>query len=95
MCVSFTKQKKYFTQLSTSPTLPKGIQPNKKKMGLSENMQSIITFGLILAFVSPCLCHGSSQTKNGFYNVINYGAKGDGRSDDAQVCVCLFCYLQF
>ncbi|KAL9303485.1 hypothetical protein ACSQ67_020748 [Phaseolus vulgaris] len=53
-------------------------------MGLSENMQSIITFGLILAFVSPCLCHGSSQTKNGFYNVINYGAKGDGRSDDAQ-----------
>ncbi|WVZ17414.1 hypothetical protein V8G54_010396 [Vigna mungo] len=39
-------------------------------------MQRLITFALIFAFVSPCLCVD--------YNVIDFGAKGDGKTDDSQ-----------
>ncbi|KOM58506.1 hypothetical protein LR48_Vigan11g154000 [Vigna angularis] len=46
-------------------------------------MQSLISFVLVLAFISPCLCY--NDTKTGLYNVMNYGAKGDGISDDAQI----------
>ncbi|KAG5106346.1 hypothetical protein JHK82_043316 [Glycine max] len=46
-------------------------------------MQSLDTCVFILAFIiSPYLCH--SVGTNTIYNVINYGAKGDGRSDDSQ-----------
>ncbi|TKY68794.1 polygalacturonase protein [Spatholobus suberectus] len=48
-------------------------------------MQRLITCLLILGFVSPCLCVRSTVgTKNTFYNVMDYGAHGDGKSDDSQ-----------
>ncbi|QCE04600.1 polygalacturonase [Vigna unguiculata] len=46
-------------------------------------MRSLISFVFVLALISPCL--RCDETKiNGLYNIINYGAKGDGKSDDAQ-----------
>ncbi|ESW06313.1 hypothetical protein PHAVU_010G037300, partial [Phaseolus vulgaris] len=42
-------------------------------------MQSIITLALILALISPCF--GSNYT---FYNVMDFGAVGDAKTDDSQ-----------
>ncbi|KAE9611156.1 putative polygalacturonase [Lupinus albus] len=47
----------------------------------------VISCILILSFVSPCLCftrlNFGLAIKESSYNVMNYGAKGDGKSDDA------------
>jgi hypothetical protein len=49
-------------------------------------MQGFIVFVLIFGFISPCLCTGLNvETENAIYNVIQYGARGDGKSDDSQV----------
>jgi len=56
-------------------------------------MQVLISCVLILGFVSPCLCGrwiNVAKTNNNIYNVIAYGARGDGISDDTQVCICVF-----
>ncbi|XP_028223781.1 probable polygalacturonase At3g15720 isoform X2 [Glycine soja] len=48
-------------------------------------MQSLITCVLIIAFISPCLCHRwNVGTQNTIYNVIDFGAVGDGKTDDTQ-----------
>ncbi|CAJ2636648.1 unnamed protein product [Trifolium pratense] len=49
-------------------------------------MQSFIIFVLLLDFISPCLCTRLNNigTQNSIYNVMNYGAHGDGKSDDTQ-----------
>ncbi|XP_027906158.1 probable polygalacturonase At3g15720 [Vigna unguiculata] len=53
-------------------------------MPTSSNMQRLITCLLILCFVSPCLCARSTlTTKSNTYNVKDYGAHGDGKSDDS------------
>ncbi|ESW06317.1 hypothetical protein PHAVU_010G037700 [Phaseolus vulgaris] len=48
-------------------------------------MQTLITFLLILGFVSPCLCvrWNNARTQNKTYNVKDYGAYGDGKYDDS------------
>ncbi|QCE04588.1 polygalacturonase [Vigna unguiculata] len=46
-------------------------------------MRSLIICGLILAFVSPCICVVFNSTTNA-YNVIDFGAKGNGKTDDSQ-----------
>ncbi|XP_040869866.1 uncharacterized protein [Glycine max] len=44
----------------------------------------IMTCVLIIGFVSPCLCLRSMVgTKNTFYNVMDFGAHGNGKSDDS------------
>ncbi|KAH1069268.1 hypothetical protein GYH30_006750 [Glycine max] len=49
-------------------------------------MQSLITCVLIIAFISPCLCHRwNVGTQNTIYNVIDFGAVGDGKTDDTQL----------
>ncbi|XP_045792148.1 probable polygalacturonase At3g15720 [Trifolium pratense] len=48
-------------------------------------MQRLINFVIILGFISPCLCTRLNVgTKDGIYNVMDYGARGDGKSDDTQ-----------
>ncbi|XP_017441953.1 probable polygalacturonase At3g15720 [Vigna angularis] len=48
-------------------------------------MQRLIIFLLIIGFVSPCLCVRSTViTEKNTYNVIDYGAHGDGKSDDSR-----------
>ncbi|WJX86020.1 hypothetical protein P8452_68385 [Trifolium repens] len=48
-------------------------------------MQRLINFVIILGFISPCLCTRLNiGTKNGIYSVMDYGARGDGKSDDTQ-----------
>ncbi|KAK7287270.1 hypothetical protein RIF29_00468 [Crotalaria pallida] len=40
---------------------------------------------LILGFFSPCLClRWNVETKNTFYNVMDYGAHGNGKFDDSR-----------
>jgi hypothetical protein len=57
-------------------------------------MQRLINFVIILGFISPCLCTRLNiGTKNGIYSVMDYGARGDGKSDDTQVCVCVRAYI--
>ncbi|XP_061350709.1 probable polygalacturonase At3g15720 [Gastrolobium bilobum] len=47
-------------------------------------MQLLITCVFVLGFVSPCLSlRWNAGTKN-IYNVMEYGANGDGKSDDSQ-----------
>ncbi|RDX89484.1 Polygalacturonase ADPG2, partial [Mucuna pruriens] len=46
-------------------------------------MQRLITC-FIFCFVSSCFCVRSIGGENTFYNVIDYGARGDGKSDDSQ-----------
>ena len=60
-------------------------------------MQGFIALVLILGFVSPCLCTRLNVgTENAIYNVIQYGARGDGKTDDSQVDVSLnFFYIIF
>ncbi|CAL0324377.1 unnamed protein product [Lupinus luteus] len=47
---------------------------------------ALISCILILSFVSPCLCFRWSnfglETEESTYNVLDYGAYGDGKSDD-------------
>ncbi|KAK7382785.1 hypothetical protein VNO80_01854 [Phaseolus coccineus] len=51
-------------------------------------MQRLITCLLILGFVPPCLCvRWSVRTQNKTYNVIDYGAHGDGKLDDSRAFV--------
>jgi len=51
-------------------------------------MQGFITFALIFALILPCLCTRSNAgTKNASYNVLQYGARGDGKTDDSSVYV--------
>jgi len=53
-------------------------------------MQGFVTFVSILAFILPCLCMRLNvQTTNGIYNVMQYGARGDGKSDDSKVYVSM------
>ncbi|CAI8617036.1 unnamed protein product [Vicia faba] len=48
-------------------------------------MQRFITYILILCFISPCLSIRSNVgTTNDIYNVMDFGAVGDGKTDDAQ-----------
>ncbi|KEH18033.1 probable polygalacturonase At3g15720 [Medicago truncatula] len=54
-------------------------------------MQGFIALALILGFVSPCLCTRMNVgTENAIYNVIQYGARGDGITDDLQAFVSAF-----
>ncbi|KEH18030.1 polygalacturonase [Medicago truncatula] len=47
-------------------------------------MQGFITFALIFCFILPCLSTRSNVgTKNAIYNVMKYGARGDGKIDDS------------
>lgn len=52
-------------------------------------MQVLITLVLVLGFVSPSLCTRwnvvEANNNNNTYNVMQYGASGDGKSDDSQV----------
>jgi hypothetical protein len=58
------------------------------------NMQRFITFVIILDFISTCLCTKLNVgAKNVVYNVMDYGAHGDGKSDDTQVYMSLFIYF--
>jgi len=55
------------------------------------NMQVLITFVLILGYFSPCLCQRWNlvETKNNTFNLMDYGARGDGKSNDTDVYTCL------
>ncbi|WJX49928.1 hypothetical protein P8452_36303 [Trifolium repens] len=46
----------------------------------------IIACVLILGFFSPCLCQRLNQvtTNNNIFNVMKYGARGDGKTDDSK-----------
>ena len=49
---------------------------------------------LFLIFVvSPCLSLKILDDEMLSFNVINYGAKGDGQNDDSQVCACVYIYI--
>jgi len=57
-------------------------------ISLLSKMQRLITCLFILGFVPPCLCvRWSVRTQNKTYNVIDYGAHGDGKLDDSGVLV--------
>lgn len=47
---------------------------------------------LILCFVSPCLCKKEKVFTNhtNIYDVMQHGARGDGKSDDTNVCYICF-----
>ncbi|CAL5195378.1 unnamed protein product [Lathyrus oleraceus] len=48
-------------------------------------MQGFIIYVLFFSFISPCLCTRLNVgTTNDIYNVMQYGAIGDGKSDDTQ-----------
>ncbi|KAK7386218.1 hypothetical protein VNO78_26278 [Psophocarpus tetragonolobus] len=53
-------------------------------------MQSLITCVLVIAFILPCFCYESNFRTNSAYSVIDYGAKGDGKTDDSQAFVKAF-----
>ncbi|XP_045792145.1 probable polygalacturonase At3g15720 [Trifolium pratense] len=51
-------------------------------------MQRFNFFVIILGFISPCLCTRLNVgTENDNYNVMDYGANGDGKTDDSQALV--------
>ena len=59
------------------------------------NMPGLIACVLILGLISPCLClKWNLETKNTF-NVMKYGAHGDGKSDDSQVNAFQLCLFHF
>ncbi|XP_058746863.1 probable polygalacturonase At3g15720 [Vicia villosa] len=49
-------------------------------------MQGFIVYVLVLYFISPCLCirFNVRTTSDTTYNVMQYGATGDGKSDDTK-----------
>jgi len=51
-------------------------------------MKGFVTFVSIFALILPCLCTRLNAT-NGIYNVMQYGARGDGKSDDSKVHVSM------
>ncbi|WJX86022.1 hypothetical protein P8452_68387 [Trifolium repens] len=54
-------------------------------------MQKFIFSLIILGFISPCLCiRLNVGTQNGIYNVMDYGARGDGKTDDSQAFASAF-----
>jgi len=53
-------------------------------------MQSLITCSLFLALILPCF--GSNDAS---YNVMDFGAVGDGKTDDSQVNLFLFFFSYF
>ncbi|RHN38741.1 putative polygalacturonase [Medicago truncatula] len=54
-------------------------------------MQGFLTFILILSFILPCLCTRLNVgTTNAIYNVMQYGAHGDGKTDDSQAFINAF-----
>jgi hypothetical protein len=55
-------------------------------------MQQLFTFVIILSFISPYLC---TRLNVGIYNVMDFGARGDGKSDDTQVYISQFNYIFF
>jgi hypothetical protein len=55
-------------------------------------MQQLFTFVIILSFISPYLC---TRLNVGIYNVMDFGARGDGKSDDTQVYISQFNYNFF
>ena len=56
-----------------------------KLFSFSEFMQELLTFVLILSISSTCLCRGLVEDTSGGFNVLDYGAVGDGQTDDSQV----------
>ncbi|XP_030958783.1 probable polygalacturonase At3g15720 [Quercus lobata] len=44
----------------------------------------LLTFALILSISSTCLCRGLVEDTSGGFNVLDYGAVGDGQTDDSQ-----------
>ena len=56
-----------------------------KLFSFSEYMQELLTFVLILSISSTCLCRGLVEDTSGGFNVLDYGAVGDGQTDDSQV----------
>jgi hypothetical protein len=52
----------------------------------------IITCVFIFGFFSPCLCQRLNlvTTNNNIFNVMEYGARGDGKTDDSNVYTCFF-----
>lgn len=61
------------------------------------NMQGFIVYVLVLYFISPCLCirFNVVTTSGTTYNVMQYGATGDGKSDDTNVYVFIFYLYNF
>ncbi|KAL0005431.1 hypothetical protein SO802_012992 [Lithocarpus litseifolius] len=47
-------------------------------------MRELLTFVLILSISSTCLCRGLVEDTSGGFNVLDYGAVGDGQTDDSQ-----------
>jgi len=57
-------------------------------------MQGFLTFVLIHSFILPCLCTRLNVgTTNTIYNVMQYGAQGDGKTDDSQVYISINFFL--
>jgi len=50
-------------------------------------MQTIITCALILVLIAPCFASHDTV-----YSVMDFGAVGDGKTDDSQVSLFLFCF---
>jgi len=55
-------------------------------------MQVLIACVLIIGFFSPCICQRWNLvgTKTNTFNVMEYGARGDGKSDDSHVYIHVF-----
>jgi len=53
-------------------------------------MKILIAYVLILGFFSPCICQRWNLvgTKKNTFNVMEYGARGDGKYDDSHVYMC-------
>ncbi|XP_057451765.1 uncharacterized protein LOC130743535 [Lotus japonicus] len=62
---------------SSTPSIHCLLRHSERKKILLLKMQRLIIGVFILGFVSSCLC------QNTIYNVMHYGAKGDGKSDDS------------
>nr|POE99719.1 putative polygalacturonase [Quercus suber] len=47
--------------------------------------KELLTFVLILSISLTCLCRGLVEDTSGGFNVLDYGAIGDGQTDDSQI----------
>lgn len=45
---------------------------------------------LLFVIASPSLCARVMPGASPSFNVVGYGAKGDGHTDDSNVCMCFF-----